>query len=180
MAKEMDTELTRKARPDVIMVPCTNSKLGWKYIDGKKYNERKIASQNRIPGGKPVLGNAALTTLKSNIHQNKKFNYNKDELKNIRALINNGKETISIQDQTIDADKSKGNFTSTYEVSKTEQNSNRASPKQNVDLYRYIKENRGMASSISVNDMKGRRENAAKLLNKRAEDLRTSADSRIV
>ena len=37
-----------------------------------------------------------------------------------------------------------------------------------------------MASSISVSDMKGRRDNAAKLLNKRADDLRTSADSRIV
>ena len=37
-----------------------------------------------------------------------------------------------------------------------------------------------MASSISVSDMKGRRENAAKLLNKRAEDIRASADSRII
>ena len=80
MASEMDEEMTRKARPENILVPCTHSKLGWKYIDGKKYNEMKIAAQKRIPGGKPVLGNAALTTLKSNIHQNKKFNYNKDEL----------------------------------------------------------------------------------------------------
>ena len=37
-----------------------------------------------------------------------------------------------------------------------------------------------MASSINVHDLKGRRDNAAKLLNKRAEDLRRSTDSRIV
>lgn len=88
----------------------------------------KIAAQKRIPGGKPVLGDDLRTALKGNINQNKKFNYNKDELLNIRALISNGPESINIQDQTKTEDK-KGNFVSTYEVSNSELNSNRPSPR---------------------------------------------------
>ena len=73
-----------------------------------------------------------------------------------------------------------GNFMSTYEVSNSElPASHRSSPKQSFELYRFIKDTRGMASSISINDMQGRKEKAAKLLNKRVEEIR-SKDLRIV
>ena len=92
LAIEMDEEVRKMENHSKILVPTTDNKMGWKYVEDQKYQALKARKQAKIPGVPPRIGNNAIPTLKSNLNQKKQFNFNQEELDNINKMLKNDKE----------------------------------------------------------------------------------------